>query len=318
MKGRTRLVLIAGLALHAAACAGPGEEQPQAKAAEAVAQQPAQAGNIDWTAVDRAMGRSGAMQAGGVYKFSMPRSDLNITSQGVQIRPALALGSWLAMKPSGGNEVVAMGDLVLTEEEYNRVIARLQQGVVGQTAVHKHLPEESPAIWWTHVHGHGDPARIAQTVREALALTGTPPASRSGGASEAIALDTAQIRQILGHSGKVNGGVYQVSVPRAETIRSSGIEVPPSMGTATALNFQPTGGGRAAINGDFVMTAGEVNKVIAALKQNGIDVVALHNHMLDEDPRLFFMHFWANDDAVKLARGLRAALDQTNSARAGS
>ncbi|HEV2122177.1 MAG TPA: DUF1259 domain-containing protein, partial [Chloroflexota bacterium] len=131
-------------------------------------------------------------------------------------------------------------------------------------------------------------------------------------------LDTAQIHRILGHAGKLNGTVYQVSVPRAETIRAHGVEVPPSMGTATALNFQPTGNGRAAIAGDFVMTADEVNRVIAALRQNGISVVSLHNHMLDEEPRVFFMHFWANDDAAKLARGLRAALDQTNVQRAPS
>jgi hypothetical protein len=141
-----------------------------------------------------------------------------------------------------------------------------------------------------------------------------PAARQSGGAPEAIDLDTAQIRQALGHGGSVSGGVYHVTVPRAETIHAMGVEVPPSMGTATSLNFQPTGDGKAAINGDFVMTAGEVRKVIAALQQSGIQVVSVHNHMLDEEPRLFFMHFWANDDAVKLARGLRAALDQTNNA----
>jgi hypothetical protein len=264
--------------------------------------------------VDAAMGRSGAMQPGEVYKYSMGRSDLHVTSDGVQIRPALALGSWLAFKPSGGNDAVAMGDLVLTEQEYNRVIARLQQGGVDQTAVHKHLLDLSPDLWWVHVEAMGDPVKTAQTVHDALAMTGTPPASPSGGAAESIDLDTAQIRQALGHGGNVSGGVYHVTVPRAETIHAMGIEVPPSMGTATSLNFQPTGGGKAAINGDFVMTASEVNRVIAALKESGIQVVSVHNHMLDEDPRLFFMHFWANDDAVKLARGLRAALDQTHTA----
>ena len=278
------------------------------------------ASSINWKAVDAAMGRTGSMQAGGVYRFGMPRGDLNVTSQGVRISTALALGSWLAFKPTGVNEAVAMGDLVLTEAEFNRVISRLQEGGVQQTAIHKHLLNESPAIWWTHVHAHGDPVKIAQTVRSALALTGTPAASPSpsGGAARAVSLDTAQIHRILGHAGKLNGTVYQVSVPRAETIRSHGVEVPPSMGTATAINFQPTGNGRAAISGDFVMTADEVNRVIAALRKNGISVVSLHNHMLDEEPRLFFMHFWANDDVAKLARGLRAALDQTNVQRASS
>ena len=269
---------------------------------------------IDWRAVDAAMGRTGAMQPGDNYRFNMPRSDLTVISQGVQIRPSFALGSWLAFKQSGENEAVAMGDLVLTEEELNRVLAKLQQGGVGQTAVHKHLLEMEPAIWWAHVHGHGNPVEIAQTVREALALTGTPDESPGGaGAPPELPLDTAQISRILGHPGRNNGGVYNVSVPRAETIRSMGIEVPPSMGLTTVFNFQPTGGGRAAINGDYVMTASEVDRVIATLRAHDIQIVELHHHLTDEEPRLFFMHFWANDDAVKLARGLRAALDQTNS-----
>ncbi|MBA3344934.1 MAG: DUF1259 domain-containing protein, partial [Gemmatimonadales bacterium] len=199
--------------------------------------------------MDQALGRKGEMQAGGVHKFSMPRSDLRVTSGGVQIKPALALGSWLAFKPKGDG-AVAMGDLVLTEKEYDRVIARLREGGVGQTAVHKHLLEESPRIWWTHVHAEGNPVEIAQTIKAALALTGTPAQrtsgtssgeNPSGGSSRAIELDTAAISRALGRDGKVSGGVYQVSVPRAETIRASGIEVPASMGTATALNFQPTG-----------------------------------------------------------------------------
>jgi hypothetical protein len=289
------------------------EAKAQASGASSAAEE------IDWRAVDAAMGRSGSMQDGGVYRFGMPRSDLNVTSQGVPIRASFALGSWLAFKQSGPNEAVATGDLVLTEDELNRVLARLQQGGVGQTAIHKHLLEESPAVWWTHVHARGDPVQIARTVRAALELTGTPAESPGGdGEAPELAIDTAQIRQILGHGGRNNSGVYNVTVPRAETIRAMGIEVPPAMGMATVINFQPTGGGRAAINGDFVMTASEVDRVIAALREHGIQVVALHNHLTDEEPRLFFMHFWANDDAVKLARGLRAALDQTNSRRASA
>lgn len=275
--------------------------------------QTASARQIDWEAVETAFGRSGSMQTGDVFKFSMPRTDLEVMSDGVPIAPALALGSWLAFKERGPGEAVAMGDLVLTEDEYNRVIARLQQGGVSQTAVHKHLPEMSPAIWWTHVHAEGDPVEIARTVRASLELTGTPPEGEAPtAASPELALDTAEIRGILGRGGRASGGVYHVAFPRAETIRASGIEVPASMGTGTALNFQPTGNGSAAINGDIVMTAGEVEGVIRALEENGIAVVALHNHMLSEEPRLFFVHFWANDDAVRLARGLRAALDQVN------
>jgi hypothetical protein len=269
---------------------------------------------IDWAAVDSAMGRPGAMQPGDVYRYSFPRGDLNVTSSGVRIRPSFALGSWVAFKQSGADQAIAMGDLVLTEEEYNEVITRLQQGGVGQTAVHKHLLEETPAIWWTHIHASGNPVEIARTVRAALDLTGTP-APAAAAEPPPLPLDTVQIRSILGFGGRNNGGVYNVGVPRAETIRSMGIEVPASMGVSTVINFQPTSAGRAAVNGDYVMTANEVNGVIAALRQNGIQVVSLHNHLTDEEPRLAFLHFWGEGDPLALARGLRAGLDQTNSLR---
>jgi len=323
IRGRTVLALAVAATLAACSTQGSAAEGQSKPSVQEQAEQQAQkssaagtaaadpADSIDWKTVAQAMGRSGAMQPGGVYKFSMPRSDLHVTVNGVLIKPALSLGSWLAMKPKGSNEVVAMGDLVLTQDEVHSVMTKLQDAGIMQTALHNHLLHESPRVMYMHIDGEGDPIRIAQGVRAALALTKTPAAA-SGGSQPAapLRLDTAQIRQVLGHDGKVNGGVYQVSIPRPETIRASGIEVPPAMGTATSINFEPTGGGRAAINGDFVMTAGEVNRVIRALTENGIEVVAVHNHMLTEEPRLFFLHYWANDDAVKLARGLRRALDQ--------
>jgi hypothetical protein len=170
---------------------------------------------------------------------------------------------------------------------------------------------------YMHIGGRGDPVKLAEAISAALKLTKTPPpAAPGGGQPQALGIDTKQIEQTLGHSGKVNGGVFQVNVPRAEKITEAGMEIPPSMGVATAINFQPTGAGCAAISGDFVLIASEVNPVIRALRENGIEVTALHNHMLDDEPRLFFMHFWANDDAVKLARGLRSALDKMNTAKA--
>ncbi|MDQ3606118.1 MAG: DUF1259 domain-containing protein [Gemmatimonadota bacterium] len=305
--------ILAGFVLQAACSA----TSPPPAVSQRSTPQMAAASGIDWKTVDAALERSGSMQPGGVYKFSMPRADLAVISDGVRIAPALALGSWLAFQPKGEDAAVAMGDLVLTEGEYQRVIARLQEGGVRQTAIHKHLLDESPAIWWTHVEAEGDPVRIAGAVRAALALTGTPADDPSPGAPAPFSLDTAAISGILGYSGSVSGGVYHVSVPRADTIRARGVVIPPAMGTANALNFQPTGNGRAAINGDFVMLADEVNPVIAALKQNGIEVVSMHNHMLTEEPRLFFMHFWANGDALDLARGLRAAIDRVNVAGVG-
>jgi hypothetical protein len=253
---------------------------------------------------------------GDVYRVDLPRTDLKVTSQGVDIKPALSLGSYTAFKDMGDGNAMVMGDLVLTEDEYNKVISRLQEGGIGQTAVHKHLLEESPAIWWTHIQGTGDPVDMAKTINSALQLTGTPfKDSGSSSESEDLGFDTSQLDETIGHSGTTQGGVYKYSIPRADSVTEDGMELPAAMGLSTALNFQPTEGGKAAINGDFAMTQDEVQPVIQALRENDIQVVSLHNHMLNEEPRIFFMHFWANDDAQKLAQGLRAALDKTNSAK---
>lgn len=286
--------------------------QAQQRAAIAHLQGAAVDQKVDWAEVDRAMGRTGKMQDDGAYKYSMPRSDLHVTVDGVAIEPALSLGSWLAMKPAASG-VIAMGDLVLKESEVTPVIVKLQEGGVTQTALHNHLLRESPRVMYLHVHGEGDPVKIAATIHAALGSTGTPPTPpRSHEVSGPLAIDTAAIDRALGRGGSASGGVYHITVPRAETIHAAGVEVTPSMGTATSINFQPTGKGKAAVNGDFVMSADEVNAVIHALEDGGIEVVAVHNHMVGEEPRLFFLHYWANDDAVKLARGLRAALDRTN------
>jgi hypothetical protein len=270
----------------------------------------------DWKQVEAAMGRSGQAQPGDVMKFAMPRKDLHVVLKGVEIKPALALGSWVAFKQSSGGAMV-MGDLVLTEDEIEPVMMKLQEAGIHESAVHNHLIGESPRILYMHLASHGDAAQMAKAIHDALALTKTPGPG-AGGATPPAAdpgFDQKHVEQILGHTGKVNGGVLQIGVPRAETISDAGMPVPSSMGVATALNFQPTGNGKAAITGDFVLLGTEVNNVIKALRENGIEVTALHSHMLTEEPRLFFMHFWANDDTLKLAKGLRAALDQTNSAK---
>ena len=272
---------------------------------------PAQAAS--WQAgVDSAIGRKGAAQPDSSYKFSLPRSDLSVTIGAVGLKPALALGSWVAFLPTGPSQSIAMGDLVLTENEIGGVMKALQAGGVEQTALHNHLRGESPHVMYMHIMARGNPVTIARTIHTALAGTATPMMAAPAAASPAaIGLDTAGIAKALGHSGKLNGIVYQVSVPRAEVINMGGITIPPSMGLATAINIQPTSAGRAVATGDFVLLASEVNPVLRALQSNGIDVTAIHSHMLDEQPRLFFVHFWANDDAVKLARSLRAALDKT-------
>jgi hypothetical protein len=281
-----------------------------------VAAQSAGAQTASWRgAVDTALGRTGILQPDSAYKFGLPRSDLDVMVGAVKLKPALALGSWVAFRPIGRAESMVMGDLVLTEGEIGAVMRALQAGGVEQTALHNHLRGETPHVMYMHIMARGNPVMIARTIRTALAETGTPPAMPASpmAAATAVDLDTTGIARALGRTGRINGGVYQVSVPRAEVIRVDGIVIPPSMGVATAINIQPTGAGRAVATGDFVLRPAEVNRVIRALRSRGIEVTALHSHMLDESPRLFFMHFWAEDDAVVIARGLRSALDLTNS-----
>lgn len=271
-----------------------------------------------WRAsIDSALGRAGTLQTDSAYKFGFPRTDMAVMLGTVQLRPSLALGSWVAFVPVGRSESMAMGDLVLTEREIPAVMRALQAGGVEPTALHNHLRGETPRVMYMHIMARGNPVTIARTIRSALAETGTPSPAPGGPmtAAAAIDLDTAGIARALGRTGRINGGVYQISVPRAEVIRVGGIVVPPSMGVATAINIQPTGGGRAVATGDFVLRSAEVNRVIRELRDHGIEVTALHSHMLDESPRLFFMHFWADDDALAIARGLRSALDITNSQR---
>jgi Domain of Unknown Function (DUF1259) len=276
----------------------------------------ASAQEIDWKKVDDAIGRSAAV-SGDVHRYGFPRTDLTVTLDGVTIRPALALGGWTAFKPMHGG-VMVMGDLVLLQTEINPVMAKLIANGLEITAVHNHLLRADPLTFYMHIGGHGDPVKLATTIRAGLGESKTPLTAPAASASPpAIDLDSAQLDQIIGVKGQATGGVYQFGVPRRDPVSESGMQLAPAgpMGVATAINFQPTGGGKAAITGDFVLAADEVNPVIKALRSNGIEVTAIHNHMLNEQPRLFFMHFWANDDAVKLAKGLRAALDKTASAK---
>ena len=263
----------------------------------------------DWSQVDAAIGKK-ATVAGTVHKYGLPRSDLHVTLDGVTIKPGLALGGWVAFEPTG-HTAMMMGDLVLTETEISPVMRSLLANGVEVTGIHNHLLRASPATFYMHIGGQGDAAKLAAVVREALAKTKTPfePPTAPAGEPTKLGFDAAQVEEVLGFHGKNNGGVLQFNIPKAEQIRAGGMAVAPAMGTAIAINFEPTGDGKAAISGDFVATAKEVEPLLKALQDNGIEVMALHNHMLNDEPRLFFVHFWANDDAVKLARGLRLGLD---------
>ena len=276
----------------------------------------ARAQAIDWQKVDDAFGRKAAVISGDAHRYGFPRTDLSVTLDGVAIKPALALGGWVAFKAMNDDAMV-MGDVVLLEDEINPVMTTLIENGIEITALHNHLLRANPATFYLHIGGMGDPVKMATAIRTALAQSKTPLAAPAATTPPPIELDTAQLDQIIGVKGQANGGVYQFGVPRRDpaTEKDAPLAPPGPLGMATGIGFQPTGGGKAAITGDFVLTADEVNPVIKALRANGIEITALHSHMLDERPRLFFMHFWANNDAIKLARGLRAALDKMANAK---
>src|SRR5207302_5905673 len=227
---------------------------------------------------------------GGVYKIGLPRTDIKATLDGIELKPGFALGGWLAFEKAGAQSMV-MGDLVLTADEVNPVMEKLLAGVIQVTALHNHLLRNQPFTMYMHVMGMGDPVKLATVLHDALGASKTPlagatgssqPAGAAPASPPAIDLDTAAVDRTLGAKGTNNGGVYQFSIPRAEAVKDGGMAVPPALGSAQAINFQPTGGGKAAITGDFVLIAKEVPPVMKALRDNGIEVTALHNHMLDD------------------------------------
>ena len=288
-------------------------------AASAPAQQQGATPNADWRrTVDDVLGKPGTEQPGGVWRVSLPRTDLKVTLDGVQIRPGFALGSWLAFHEHG-QELMVMGDLVLLETEVAPVMRRLAVGGLEVTALHNHLLRAQPAIMYLHVGGHGEAGKLASALRLALRESATPLQGAAGpsGDQGVEGVDTAAFARALGREGRAAGGVYGVAVPRAEPVRDGGVEVPTAMGSATAINLQAAGNGRGAVTGDFVLTANEVVPVQRALVEHGIEFTAIHNHMLQDEPRIFFIHFWGVDDPEKLGRGLRAAIERTNSRPAG-
>jgi hypothetical protein len=269
----------------------------------------------DWSAVEKVFGKKGTVQDN-VFKISYPRSDLKVKVGDFSVAPALALGSWIgivknsaSMKMDG--EAMMMGDLVLLEKEVGPVISKLLSQNLQVTAIHNHLLNEQPAIKYIHFSGKGDAEKLATEIKSVLEVTGTPLSSPPA-QTQQTPPDWSAVEAVLGSSGKKNGNLLQYSFARNEKLTESGMEMPAYMGMAIAINFQMSDS-KAAITGDFVLLDKEVNPVLKALTDNGIAVTAIHNHMLYDNPRLFMMHFWAVDDPGNLAKGLKAALDLTNS-----
>ena len=310
---RAKIILSSALALAVVSAAPTGTVESFLRFCSARAF----AADTDWKKVDLVFGRSAAV-SGAVHRYGLPRSDLKVTLDGVSIKPGFALGGWVAFEPMGDTTMM-MGDLVLTESEINPVMTKLLAEGLQVTAVHNHLLRASPPTFYMHVSGKGDPEQLARMTRVALEQSQTPWEMGAAPAPAAtdLGIPTDDIDQAIGFKGRNNNGVYQFGVPRSDSIKQDGMAIPGAMGTAIAINFQPTGDGKAAITGDFVALASEVNPLIKALKDHGIEITAMHNHMLDDEPRAFFIHFWANDDAVKLAKGLRAGLDAVHVAPHG-
>jgi hypothetical protein len=274
----------------------------------------AAAAEPDWSAVDKVLGSTGNALPSGVWRWGWPRTDLNVTIGGVKVEAGLALGAWAGFLRAGtGEEVMTMGDFVLLDPEVNPVVSALEGNGLEVTAIHNHLLNETPHVAYLHFSGHGDAVTLAKGLKAALEKTKTPRAS-SGAKTEPSAADLAVFKRLqdaLGHTGTMAGRILQVSVPRAEKIEEHGMEVPASMSMANPMNFQVVGD-RVATTGDFVLVALEVNPVIRELRAGGVDVTALHSHMLEESPRLFFMHFWAVDTPEKVGGALKAALSKVH------
>ena len=264
---------------------------------------------IDSTGLNNVFGKKGTVQ-GMVYKITYPRSDLKVSVNEFSVAPGLALTSWIGILFMG-KESMMMGDLVLLDTEEAAAVSNLVSSGLSITAIHNHLTNEKPAIKYIHFSGSGDPIKLAASIKSVLANTGTP-LTPPGAQQPSPSPDWSKVEAVLGNTGKHNGQILSYAFPRKEKLLESGMEMPPSIGMATAINLQMDGV-MAATTGDFVLLADEVNPVVKALTENGIIVTAVHNHMLYDNPRLFMMHFWAVGDPAKLAVGLKAALNKTNS-----
>jgi hypothetical protein len=282
---------------------------------------------VDWNAVDDAIGRKGDVMAGDVHRYGFPRSDLHVVLDGIALKPGFALGSYAAFVATS-HDVVVMGDLVLTEAEASPVMVKLQAQGIQISALHNHLLREQPKIMYMHYMGHSqDGVALARALRTALGASATPleaPPASPPTATD-LAFDPAELDRILGRKGMTSGGLQKYGIARAEPVtmhredappgdQQGEVHLTPALGVGTVINFQPLGDGKAAITGDFALIGSEVAKVAQALRAGGIEVTAVHTHMTDDDPSLYYMHFFATGPAPDLAHGLRAALDLTKSA----
>ena len=262
---------------------------------------------LDTAKIDQALGRPG-QKSGDVYRLGFPRTDLHVSVQGLAIKPGLALGSWAAFSGTDENTMV-MGDLVLLEDELNPVMEKLRAAGFDISAVHTHLMNETPHLLYMHYMGHGPSTQLATSLHAALAVSKTPlekPAAATDQPAPPAWVKT--VEDNLGRKGTFKGGVLSYGLPRSEALNVGGMSLAPAQGAAEVINFQDAGEGKVASAGDFMLIAEEVNPVISELQAHHILITALHSHMLTEQPRLLFMHFWAVGTPESVGAGMAAAL----------
>lgn len=271
---------------------------------------PAAAQPTFWEPVEKILGKKG-MARENMFKVTYPRTDLDVKIGDVTIDPRVGLTSWIAFRTN--QKTVVTGDLVLKADEVMRVIQKMMTEKIEVTALHNHLTGTSMPVMYLHFTGMGDAVKLAASMKAVLAVTGTPPAAAAR-PPETIPPVFSVVQYFLG-PGKQQGSVLKYDFSRNHTILENDVEVPGFLGTATSLNFQAAND-KVAATGDFVLTANEVNPVITALTESNIAVTAVHNHMLTEVPRMFYLHFWGYDRPEAVAGGLRAALEKINIKRA--
>lgn len=265
----------------------------------------------DYQQVLKIVGKNGDYKAN-VLKVNIPRNDLHITVDKLSLPTPFGFGGWFAMTKGDGNEDVMMGDLVLVQEEVNPVMSALLEHGLEVTALHNHFFWVDPRVFYMHVHGHGKATDLAERIKPALDLIGKgSPAQKPAGAPGAkTSLDIAQIAKIVGHEGEENGAVYKITVGRDDLkLKDMGATINSRMGLNTWAAFYGSNED-AAIAGDVAMLENEVTPTLKALRQHGLDVVAIHNHMIGVQPVVIFLHYWGRGPADKLAAGFKAALDQ--------
>ena len=268
----------------------------------------------DYAAVLKTIGKQGDFKDG-VLKVNVPRSDLKVTVDGIATPTPFGFGGWFALsKGNGGNDVM-MGDLVLTEQEVNPVMSAILQNGLEVTALHNHFFYDSPRIFYMHVHGSGRAADIATKIAPALALIGKGPAPAATAPGRALTgtLNTDQLAKIIGTPGDKNGDVYKITIGRPDMpIKEMGATINARMGLNTWAAFYG-GDAEAVVAGDVAMKANEVTPVLKALRDNGIEVVAIHHHMTGTEPTVYFLHYWGKGPAEKLANGVKAAIGKIGS-----